>query len=695
MENPRVNLSPPDHSNVTGDGDDEKQTIHDTLIMDKSWSPSPVTNLAMGCDTIESEEWEEELRKIPEDSSPSMSSPIFSGKKQPKRLTYVSKVEPAEVLEESIEDREDHEDLTTPHHSSSAFSLDIPRRPMKERRASSASESGRSCRHLFSPSTISDPHSISSSQDGNLGHKPEQRPKFVQKLNPIPSDSSQGDDQDGALKEGEELEEIRHQPCEEKVHQNERATSRPKICIKDEIFISPGNVEEQCSPALFSLSPSSSSCHCSDCEECISDMTSSFSSPRLSQVKPMSQTIESSDESSLKIDVKVETDIPHHGDSAVTQECTVKPKIELSDIPKCFTGEICSTTTSMPIQIGDLNKVKKLKEENMELETCMTPSSEGSTTFNFTAISGVSPLPTSDPSHHHNHHHHHHKHHHHEHHKHHHEHHKHHHEHHKHHHEHHKHHHCSQESVGARDNIVTSTPINRKKVVDDVDESSITSVPDETMSSLVIPHQSRPRLCTSSELEFPESPTPSPNGVPALLGPGQTAEKETLEASDKENMDPRTIQDDQENVDPTAKTSITSSLVLANLPPMSRDEDGDASKGTKGSGSRGNNSKSSIGEQDITSSLQFFFGDPISGAELLERGRPSPLASRCKRMRNRSPSPKDLTKEEAAYLWETPVNFSDKVWEMLPATRRASSVDESLFRPQADIQDSIFSVTLE
>ncbi|KAK4310043.1 hypothetical protein Pmani_018373 [Petrolisthes manimaculis] len=613
METPGVNSSP-DHSNVTGGGDDEKQTIHDTLLMDKSWSPSPVSNLAMGCDTIESEEWEEVLRKNPEDSSPGISSPIFSGKKQPKRLTYISKVEPAEVLEESIENREDHEDLTTPHHSST-ISLDIPRRPMKERRASSASESGRSCRHLFSPSTISDTHSISSSQDGNLGHKPEQRPKFVQKLNPILSDSSQGDDQDGALKEGEELEEIEHQPCEEKVHQNERATSRPKICIKDEIFISPGNVEEQCSPALFSHSSSSSSCHCSDCEECLSDLTSSFSSPRLSQVKLMSQTIESSDESSLKIDIKVETDIPHHGNSAATQECTVKPKKELSDIPKCFTGEFCLTTTSMPIQIGDPNKVKKLKEENMELETCITPSSEGSTTFNFTAISG--------------------------------------------------------------------------------DESSITSVPGETMSSIVIPHQSRPRLCTSSELEFPESPTPSLNGVPALLGPGQTAEKETLEASDKENRDPRTVQDDQENVDPSAKTSITSCLTLVNLPPMSRDEDGGASKGTKGSGSRGSNSKSSIGEQNITSSLQVFIGDPISGAEMLERGRPSPLASRCKRMRYRSPSPRDLTKEEAAYLWKTPVNFSDKVWDMLPATRRASSVDEALFRPQADIQDSIFSVTLE
>lgn len=106
------------------------------------------------------------------------------------------------------------------------------------------------------------------------------------------------------------------------------------------------------------------------------------------------------------------------------------------------------------------------------METCMTPSSVDSAASNFTVISGVSPLPVSDPSlhkHHKHHHkdphhkeHHHHKHHHKD------THYKEHHHHHTHHREHHKEHHCKLELVRARENVLTSTPIYRKKIVDDV-----------------------------------------------------------------------------------------------------------------------------------------------------------------------------------------------------------------------------------
>lgn len=48
MEKPQENTSP-DYSNLN----DEKQSPRD-LVLDKSWSPSPVATLAMGCDTNES-----------------------------------------------------------------------------------------------------------------------------------------------------------------------------------------------------------------------------------------------------------------------------------------------------------------------------------------------------------------------------------------------------------------------------------------------------------------------------------------------------------------------------------------------------------------------------------------------------------------------------------------------------------------
>lgn len=65
-----------------------------------------------------------------------------------------------------------------------------------------------------------------------------------------------------------------------------------------------------------------------------------------------------------------------------------------------------------------------------------------------------------------------------------------------------------------------------------------------------------------------------------MLGPCQTAEKENLEGSDKENLDPRVIEDGQENVDPPAKASISSSPSSSpsqvSLPIIGRDKDGDA-----------------------------------------------------------------------------------------------------------------------
>lgn len=66
-----------------------------------------------------------------------------------------------------------------------------------------------------------------------------------------------------------------------------------------------------------------------------------------------------------------------------------------------------------------------------------------------------------------------------------------------------------------------------------------------------------------------------------MLGPCQTAEKENLEGSDVENLDPRAIEDGQENVDSLAKASISSSPSLASLPIIGSDKD-DASKGMYG-----------------------------------------------------------------------------------------------------------------
>lgn len=66
-----------------------------------------------------------------------------------------------------------------------------------------------------------------------------------------------------------------------------------------------------------------------------------------------------------------------------------------------------------------------------------------------------------------------------------------------------------------------------------------------------------------------------------MLGSCQTAEKETLEGSDKENLDPREVDDGQKNVDPPAKASISSSPTLASVPITDRGND-DASKGMCG-----------------------------------------------------------------------------------------------------------------
>lgn len=67
-----------------------------------------------------------------------------------------------------------------------------------------------------------------------------------------------------------------------------------------------------------------------------------------------------------------------------------------------------------------------------------------------------------------------------------------------------------------------------------------------------------------------------------MLGPCQTAEKENLEGSDKENLDPITIEDGQENVHPHAKASISSSPSLVSLPIIGRDKDDNESKGMYG-----------------------------------------------------------------------------------------------------------------
>lgn len=143
--------------------------------------------------------------------------------------------------------------------------------------------------------------------DESFTHKPVQLPKFVPRLHSIPSDSSQGDNQDVVVKE-EPLETkdepcereadysehaIKDEPCQSDADQGGKSAATRNDCLNREILITPGYVEEQQSLVLFSLndqtycisSSSSASSHCSDCAKCVSDMVSPLSSPRLSQIK--------------------------------------------------------------------------------------------------------------------------------------------------------------------------------------------------------------------------------------------------------------------------------------------------------------------------------------------------------------------------------------------------------------------------
>ncbi|XP_042220245.1 uncharacterized protein LOC121865019 isoform X1 [Homarus americanus] len=650
---------------------------------------SPVGSLALGCDS--KEDWEE-LREAPHDSQQDLFSPILFRKKPPGRFTLTPvlsvsdnqrtemKIPKSEVSNEKI-------DLSTPHQSLN-YLLDCPRPPAKSRRVSVTPSAERSsCRHLFSQEiSLSAPSASSCLTD----HK-----EICE---------------DGDEDKNKNLQTILsgHSACESTI-----STEAADIGKKNKEFLDdkalyfqgeekpgfPCTPDEQqhalksgpmCTPEAGELPPligsphsdSSASSPCSDCAAAAFSFSSGspLSSPNLSQVKLMSQTIESSAsevcDAEIAVTVAGPTEIRSSPDDGCASHPENAPNSEFSTKlysdteegnAKAITGVNTGPSESTSVPVAALLKTQEpadnkllsevtsntrndivLCDDNVKaakVEINQTISSMGSTSSNWTAISGISPLPASDPAHpsrHHKHRHHHH-----------------------HHHHHHAkhHHHSSHHSRGhslsrTGDILVTSTPIHKKIcLAEKVDVSAVTSTGAEFS-----PKESR--FVLSSELQFTDSSTPSQSTTSEVEAPilgSQEGSSQPMRSShsgsDKENIDPCCALGSQKSLHGkrprTASQTESDNVKRERGEVVSLTQEGVTSTGIAASGHHAKKAK-------CTKSASF--------------GRP-------------------LTKKEAEVLLATQVNFMDEVWDHLPSPRHSSSVDECLFRSMS--LDPQLSITLE
>ncbi|XP_066980765.1 uncharacterized protein [Macrobrachium rosenbergii] len=373
-------------------------------------------------------------------------------------------------------------------------------------------------------------------------------------------------------------------------YRKHESESKEKVKETDDVCDEEENLGKTTNPE--DGNQSSFSCTLSTCSKSSCDVTSCtsspcLSSPNLSKIKGAKRTIESSSS-----DVEIQLNEDRNSQTSVLEDQELESHCQDGDL-------FISPSVSQKPQVSSdaANKVIN----NVVSSTDGTPS-------NWTLVSGVSPLPSSDPSHlqhyfmHRIHHHHHHHCHHHNH-------------HHHHHHNHHHHHHWHQknkenccnranstnvklpENFSEDGPVLTSTPIRLKAAVNNLDVSSIKNrrSMDEVVGDFVI----------SSELQVSDS----------------LSRSITYASDDEENSG--IIQ--QRNIDDT-NHSVKRLLAICHY---SEDEASDKKL------------KVSAADLDLSKYKNKFAGQ--------------------------TPYVRRLTKEEVELLNSKPENFSDEVWYKSPS----------------------------
>ncbi|XP_050696418.1 lateral signaling target protein 2 homolog isoform X2 [Eriocheir sinensis] len=611
--------------------------------------------LHLGCD---SSDMEEELRNTRKDrEEDGFPSPMPRHKALSKfTLTPSLARKESERSEQSLT-------LVTPHHTPS-LSVDCPERPSKLYRTSTSQyESSMSCRLLFTAGNPPSPVTLPE-EENSSGHNHAHSPTVVstkQDLQPL--------SQEGA-----------------------GAPSSP--------------------PSTPIHSPSS----CSDCVECSFSTSSSspvtgclypFGSPILSWEGLTIQTSLSSPEvdrvqepsrsevldlpapahdpqgTSDKLEERVVQNYRPHFTPEGPPEDAMKEGQAPKDAP-------LGNVEEMEVEEEARSAARKVNSDPMEAS--LAPSSTGSVRSNWTVISGISPLPSSEPSHHRHHHHGHHHH---------------------HHHVHHHHHRKHRDEDQGTDTMLTSTPIHQKRVVEAVDVSAedqgtdnmLTSTPihqkhvvkavdvstenqgtDNMLTSTPV-HQkhvvnvmdvsavtssqdatSDPRFVLTSELIFPDSQS---DGREEALEKGKQGGSSIMGSSksDKENRDPG-----------CAPTIIPLTPHSAMWLAPTEKETTKLKRPRQGTGE--DDVFEPEGEKEMETSA---VGDALRPRrEIAETDLMRIPVWKKPRQQMQSwsyPQARRLTKAEAKALLAAEVNFSDDfLTKQLPPPHLSSTMDELLFR---------------
>ncbi|XP_071513150.1 uncharacterized protein [Panulirus ornatus] len=701
-----------DYSNGSKAAVHEKADVSSSMILaDASEDVQEMTSygsLALGFDS--KEDWEEDLREAPSNSKNDLLSPTIPRKKLSGGFSLTPRLsgyEPSQLDSPKTEVGDQNMDLTTPHQSL-CLHLDCPGRPAKGRKASHTPAAERSsCRYLFSQeSSLSLPAGSASTTDQKVGgpmqdskhghhtHSLKLQPGIIDFSECTPSLSLKRKDLEKKFHQFSESEPILSQG-EEKLIQNIGLA-----CMLERSSLSTPEAEL---PTPIG-SPDSESSVCSDCEACLSLSGSTLSSPILSQVKLMSQTIESSasDEECEKVAV-VETVVDPPGSPAVDINDNIdhgsehQLQLKMSPDMRELTSDTVTDTRPSEVKSGSLlldvaliraeeglhreiipyaRKGSSSSDQTAKVarpEVNLTISSIGSTSSGWTAISGISPLPASDPTHlHHRHKHRHHHHHHH---------------HHRGKHHHHSGHHSHTHSLSrSGDILLTSTPVHKNLVSERVNVSSVTSTLDSEFSAMLFPKESR--FVMSSELQFSSSFIQSQVSVSEAEAPGNQEGTSPCLGSDsnKENIEPYGVHSSQETHFKLMQNSNDMKKVTTDADTSSNVEQICQSRKrqieTTGPDSEKDKCEK---EEDMQLPQKKIYTKLISGNEMKSEfiSISKPISwYHAEEVKDSSSASwiRELTKKEAEFLLAAPTNITDDIWDQLPSPRRSSSVDESLFR---------------
>ena len=592
---------------------------HPSLNMNSN-SDSPHSSnsnlvLYLGCDSNEEEEEDvEELRNFKEDSEEQLLPYSLQELKFSNKFTLTPT-----LTRKEKESSKNLCDLITPYHAFSK-STDCPERPSKAHRTSTSQcESSTSCRLLFSAAAA-----LVEDDSNDHQHNKLFTPPRLKTGAPSPT-----------------------------------ATSTKHLLFK-------GGDDNLPTP-IYCPSSSSPLSSCSDCVACTSTDSSSsihLSSPILSQFKPISQTIMSNPEGEQDQTPAVDQvlDPPMACEMPLQLQGGSVEDVMPQDTPKDAMKEDDNLKDAPPPPTIDKEDEGVLgavfRPQNEHLEHSLAPSSTGSVHSNWTVISGISPLPSSDPKHRHHHHHHHHCHHTH------------------HHHGHHRHHfggricNKSSEASDCGANLVTSTPIHQKPhVAKMVDVSAVTSSPEVF---------SNPRFIMSLELVSPE---------PRNGGRGEDSQEE------RDNVFPRVIPS-WENLE-SCPASLSLPVPLQTASSLNTGVENTGLKRPRQcTDKESNDERNNINEEQMEQNIKKTRNTEELQSISSQRKKPTERRSRlCTKYVQGRP----LSKAEARTLTSAHLNFSEKYllgFEEVSCPRLSSTVDESLFRA-VSMDSQPLSITLE